>query len=745
MRTPACLLRIRQASTGPAGRSDIIDRIAIARIFGRVAGLLLTFVALQPGLALAQTINQEAKLFPPLTAGAGTSVSISGDTAVVGAPGDGGKGAVYVFVRDNLTNTWAPQQTLTASDGVAGDLFGHAVSISGNNIAVGAAGRNSNTGAVYGFNRSGTTWTQGPILTTGPAGSKLGYSVAVQGLTLIVGAPYTTIGAKTNVGNAYAYTSLDGGLTWQQQFVLQVVTGQAKSGDHIGWSVSLSGNTALVGAPDDDFGNKAQAGSTYVFVRNGTTWTRQTRLNPGPAVNARFGTGVALFANAAVIGSDGRNNGTGTAFVYSRSGTTWSLLGTLTASDGVAGDNFGASVAVSGLGLALVGAPHANATGAVSGKAYLFGPVGGVFQQLDALIASDNAAGDNFGASASLDAGHALVGAPAQTAGNGAGYVFLVAPPTMTTITGITPEPSVTGQSYAVSVQVTTNPAGSGIPTGSVTVSDGIGSTCTITLDNTGAGTCSLASSSAGSLTISASYGGTIIFGASSGTATHQVNKAATTTAITQDFPDPSLVGQTVTVTVSVTPVVPGAGTPTGLVTITDDVDLAATCTIPNISLANSCTLSLNTLGTSNLTATYAGDAGFDASVSVSEPHTVTIPAGNHLVFVPPSPSDVLRGNRLNGVTVQIQDAGNAVVTTENSTQVTLSVSACGGTQVLFGPVTVTAGVADFTGVGPRFYTLASLTLNADAAGYTTAASGSFNVLANADIVFADDFTSCRL
>ena len=745
MRTPACLLRIRQARTGLAGRSGIIDRIAVARIFGRVAGLLLAFVALQPGLALAQTINQEAKLLPPLTAGAGTSVSISGDTAVVGAPGDGGKGAVYVFVRDPLTNTWAPQQTLTASDGVAGDLFGHAVSISGNNIAVGAAGRNSNTGAVYGFNRSGTTWTQGPILTTGPAGSKLGYSVSVQGLTLIVGAPYTTIGAKTNVGNAYAYTSLDGGLTWQQQFVLQVVTGQAKSGDHIGWSVSLSGNTALVGAPDDDFGNKAQAGSTYVFVRNGTTWTRQTRLNPGPAVGARFGTGVALFANAAVIGSDGRNNGTGTAFVYSRSGTTWSLLGTLTASDGVAGDNFGASVAVSGLGLAVVGAPHANATGANSGKAYLFGPVGGVYQQLDALIASDNAAGDNFGASAALDAGRALVGAPAQSSGNGAGYVFLVAPPTITTITGITPEPSVTGQSYAVSVQVTTNPAGSGIPTGSVTVSDGIGSTCTITLDNTGAGTCSLASSSAGSLTISASYGGTIIFGASSGTATHQVNKAATTTAITQDFPDPSLVGQTVTMTVSVTPVVPGAGTPTGLVTITDDVDLVATCTI-TLSLASSCTLSLNALGTSNLTATYAGDPGFNGSVSATESHTVTIPAGNHLVFVPPSPSDVLRGNQLNGVTVQIQDATNAVVTTDNSTQVTLSVTACGA-PVLFGPVTVTAGIADFTGIGPRFYTVTStpLLLNADAAGYTTATSGSFNVLANADIVFADGFDGCRL
>jgi hypothetical protein len=180
-------------------------------------------------------------------------------------------------------------------------------------------------------------------------------------------------------------------------------------------------------------------------------------------------------------------------------------------------------------------------------------------------------------------------------------------------------------------------------------------------------------------------------------------------------------------------------------VTITDDVDPTVTCTIPDISLANSCTLSFNLLGTSNLTATYGGDPGFNGSVSVLEPHTVTIPLGNHLAFVPQQQNDILGGNRLNGVTVQIQDAGNAVVTGDNSTQVTLSVSACGA-PVLFGPVTVTAGIADFTGVGLRFYTIASnLTLNAVATGYTTATSGSFNVLANADLVFADGFDGCRL
>jgi hypothetical protein len=741
----ARLSRLPQAKTTLVGHSRSIEKVGASRVFALVAGLLLTVVAMQPGRATAQTLNDEAKLFPTPTAGAGTSVSIFDDTAIVGAPGDNGdKGSAYVFVRDSISGAWAAQQTLTASDGASGDRFGASVSISGNNIAIGAAGRDSDAGAVYTFNRSGTTWTQGTLLTD-ESSSMLGYSVSIQGLTLIAGAPYTTIGSKVNVGNAYAFTSLDGGVTWQQQFELQVVTGQARSGDHLGWSVALSGNTALVGAPDDDFGNKQEAGSMYVFVRRGSGWSLQARINPGPVSGARVGAGVALFANMAVIGSDGSNNATGKAYVYARSGTAWSRLATLTAADGAAGDRFGAGVAVSGQ-LAVIGAPLANATGAGSGKAYLFGMVGGVFQQIAMLAASDNFAGDSFGASASLDAGRALAGAPAESSDNGAGYVFTVAPPTITAITNITPEPSVVGQSYTVSVQVTTHSAGSGTPGGSVTMSDGIGSTCTTTLDAAGTGTCSLASSAAGTLTISASYGGAAIFGASSGTETHAVTFAGSTTTITQEFPDPSTTGQSVNVTVAVAAVAPGAGIPSGPVTITDDLDNTVTCTIADISVGNSCTLSFNTPGTSNLTAIYGGDAGFNASVSTAELHTVIPSSGNHLVFVPQQPADVLQGTKLNGVTLQVQDSNNMPVPIDG-TQVTLSVGACGDS-VMFGPVATVNGVADFTGVGPKFYTMTvNRVLDATSdVGDASASSDPFNVTGpNTDIVFIDDFDSCRL
>jgi len=293
---------------------------------------------------------------------------------------------------------------------------------------------------------------------------------------------------------------------------------------------------------------------------------------------------------------------------------------------------------------------------------------------------------------------------------------------------------------------VTTDPPGLGTPTGSVTMSDGVGSTCMAILNSAGTGTCNLGSSAAGTLTISASYGGASTFGASSDTATHNVTFANSTTTITQDFPDPSTTGQTVTVAVAVAAVAPGAGTPTGPVTITDDLDNTVTCTIADISLSNSCTLSFNLLGTSNLTATYGGDAGFNGSASTEELHTVLPPSGDHLVFVPQQPADVLQGTELNGVTIQVQDAGNALVPI-NGTEVTLSVAACGET-VLFGPVATVNGVADFTGIGPNFYTLAvNLVLDANSdAGDASASSDPFNVVGpNPDLLFADGFDSCRL
>jgi hypothetical protein len=176
-------------------------------------------------------------------------------------------------------------------------------------------------------------------------------------------------------------------------------------------------------------------------------------------------------------------------------------------------------------------------------------------------------------------------------------------------------------------VSVVANPPGGGTPTGTVTVSDGTGGTCMITLPAT---SCNLTSTSPGMKTITATYPGDANYNGSSDTESHQVNKADVTVSITSDTPDPSAVGQNVTVNFTVVAAAPGAGTPTGNVTVSDGVN---SC-IATVA-AGSCTLAFTTPGTRTITATYAGDPNFNGgtgtdSHNVVAPPTITkaFPAG---------------------------------------------------------------------------------------------------------------------
>jgi CSLREA domain-containing protein len=187
--------------------------------------------------------------------------------------------------------------------------------------------------------------------------------------------------------------------------------------------------------------------------------------------------------------------------------------------------------------------------------------------------------------------------------------------PTTTIITSDSPDPSVVGQSVTVQYTVT---AASGTPTGNVTVSDGTVS-CTGTV---AAGQCDITFTSAGAKSLIATYAGDSNFtGSTSAAEPHQVDKADTTTTITSDNPDPSLVGDAVTVQYSVAPVAPGAGTPTGNVTVSDGT-ISCTGTVA----AGQCSLTFTSTGAKSLTAIYAGDSNFNGSTSATEPHIVTVP-----------------------------------------------------------------------------------------------------------------------
>jgi len=286
-------------------------------------------------------------------------------------------GAQYPVTVDPLV--WQLQQKLTASDGAAGDLFGGSVAISGDTAVVGAfyddIGSNSEQGSAYVFVRSGTTWAQQQKLTAsdGAASDSFGMSVAISGDTVVVGAYYNTISPNTMQGSAYVFVRSGG--TWAQQ--AKLVASDGAAGDFFGRAVAVSEDTAIVGAIGSDIGVVEEQGSAYVFVRSGVTWTQQAKLVASDGVDIDwFGFSVDISGDTAVVGAlycdIDTNLDQGSAYVFIRSGTTWTQQAKLMASDGAADDLFGRSIAISGDTI-LVGADRDDIGANVDqGSAYVF-------------------------------------------------------------------------------------------------------------------------------------------------------------------------------------------------------------------------------------------------------------------------------------------------------------------------------------------------------------------------------------
>ena len=274
--------------------------------------------------AMAATVTEDAKLLASDGAAwdeFGCSVSVSGDTAVVGAiyDDDNGynSGSAYVFVRSG--STWSEQAKLTASDGAADDYFGRSVSVSGDTAVVGALGDDDNgsaSGSAYVYVRSGTSWTEQAKLTAsdGAADDRFGLSVSVSGDTAVVGAFWDDDNGSDS-GSAYVFVRSSGVWTQRQK----LTASDAAAGDSFGCSVSVSADTAVVGAFYDD-DNGGDSGSAYVFVRSGSTWTERAKLTGSDgAADDRFGGSVSVSGDTAVVGAYGDDdNGTtsGSAYVF---------------------------------------------------------------------------------------------------------------------------------------------------------------------------------------------------------------------------------------------------------------------------------------------------------------------------------------------------------------------------------------------------------------------------------------------
>lgn len=398
----------------------------------------------------------------------GTSVAVSGETVVVGAPSEASNaigvngdqtnnslfsaGAAYVFVRSGAT--WVQQAYLKASNTQSFQNFGESVAVSGDTIVVGASASNS----AYVFIREGSIWTQQaelkPLLFE--AGDGFGGNVTISGETIVIGAEGESSNATTVGGNdadnsapnaGAAYVFVRSGATWSQQAYLKASNSGAN--DFFGNKVAVSGDLAVIGAPGEGSaaivinGNQAdnsatRAGAAYVFLRNGTTWTQQAYLKASNT-NAFdvFGAAVAVDGDTVVVGAfgedsasggvdglegDNSSSAAGAAYVFVTDGSTWSQQAYVKAGDPQEGDGFGISVGVSGD--VLVAGAFSEGSGAtgvngnpfdngnsLSGAAYVFTRTGTQWVQKAFLKPGAPGSSAAFGHAAAVSGDTVVVGA----------------------------------------------------------------------------------------------------------------------------------------------------------------------------------------------------------------------------------------------------------------------------------------------------------------------------------------------
>ncbi len=385
---------------------------------------------------LAAAQQQTAKL----TAGDGAeyeyfggSVAVSGGFALVGVPGaDSGtfSGSAYVF--ELVDGAWTKRAKLRASDASIDDWFGISVALDGGTCLVGAShddGGEEDTGSAYVFERAGDGWAQAAKLTA-PDAARLAYfgaSVSLSGETAFIGAPEDD-GLGFRAGAVYVFERVAG--AWE--FRAKIVASDGEPGSFFGCAVSLSADRALVGAwADDDVGYAG--GAAYVFEKAGGVWVEVAKLvaHDGEAED-HFGHSVSLSGDSALVGLDDFWFGdpAGAAYVFEEIGGIWIETAKLVAPDGEAGDRFGWSVGLSG-NLALVGSNNDDALGYGSGSAYLFERDGHSWIYAAKLTAADGARYDEFGYALSISGDTAIVGSIGDDdhgEDSGAAYVFDLRP-----------------------------------------------------------------------------------------------------------------------------------------------------------------------------------------------------------------------------------------------------------------------------------------------------------------------------
>ncbi len=364
----------------------------------------------------------------------GQSVGIDGDTLVVGVPSDDttaglDAGSAIVYVRQG--SDWVEQQTLEAGDAAAGDRFGIDVAIFGDTIAVGAdlddTSAGVDAGSVYVFLRSGTTWSQQQKLEASDAAADdfFGLSLDIDGDTIICGSSSDDTSAGLRAGSAYVFVR--SGTTWSQQQKLEASDAAAE--DLFGIDVAVSGDSVVIGSGSPP---PTSAGAAYVFVRSGSTWSEQRKLTASDAAsNDFFGDAVTIDDDTIVVGAPSKSSAlgffTGAAYVFTRTATVWSEQQVLLPDDQGATWFFGFDVDLED-DRAVIGSTGAETVLARTGATYVFERRGTRWSQRQKLAPSDGVDFGSFGTAVALSGGRVLCTDPTDdtSAGSDAGssYAF---------------------------------------------------------------------------------------------------------------------------------------------------------------------------------------------------------------------------------------------------------------------------------------------------------------------------------
>jgi hypothetical protein len=397
--------------------------------------MLLSLLLTLPQVCVAQ---QEVKLVPfTWPSNLGWDLDIDGDRMIVGAPIEnsplgGLLGAAYVYER--VGNTWSLKDVLADSQGgvASNPFFGTAISLDGDQAAVGAGGTMiaaGQNGYVFTFVKPGPNWVQEAKLAAGEQSIGFGFAVDMKGDTLLIGSPHPGYGGSGIIsGKAFIFVRQASGWTKQAKLTIPYALGS----DRFGYAVALQGDTAFIGSPGIPASPWIAAGSVYVYRRAGKLWYLQQEIVPDDSqIGDFFGGSLAVDGDTLVVGSRGLLDpvlgstvGDGGAYVFARHGDMWVQEAKFVPQARTIGCSSGWSVALNGSLIAL-GAP--NGYPPDGGACFVYSRFGK--QWFEVLKVSPfKGDADAFGFSMALDGDSLAIGAPVDKTfpDGGAAYVYRI-------------------------------------------------------------------------------------------------------------------------------------------------------------------------------------------------------------------------------------------------------------------------------------------------------------------------------